>query len=706
LPFVGIGLTNEYNDDLDFFAMPSPSPGGTLLGSGSPHYDVALLDTGAAVSLLTIQADADFNMAGPYPGEPDGFRGTEEIQLGGATGFIFATISDPLGLYAGGLQGRSGTGPLVMNHNALEGQTNISLITAPAESDLPNVLGLPFVSQYATYIRNDMPQIFSLGGRTLRAPAIEFLARGSGGQGITRRAPLSLNPGASFQQPPFWLLNIENLDINNPHENPSLPTVLQGGLFLSVSVQNEGHQLTNSQFVFDTGADVTVVSEFNAALLGFDPVLDEPDFTVPVVGSGGIAEEVPGFFADSLTIPTIGGSITLSDVPIIVLDVPDPGNPSNIAPGIVGTNLFADRNLVIDPNPALGGGGVGPSLYISDPVTDQQNWMATDASSSWGMPGNWSGDALPTALSDVNVQHQSGGEQTAVLEASTAIWELNVSGEPGQKMTVAVGDGVTLTTFSGITIEPGGVVELQNGALDTLYVAIFGGTLQGSGTITTGSGPIRTQVENRGGTVSPGDAVGTMNIEGFRFTNSAGGTVAFELGGTAAGTQHDQLIVTGVATIAGTLAVTLADLGAGLFAPTAGDAFTLITATEGIGGTFDELILPSGIQWNVAYNPNSVVLSVVGPGVAGDYNANGVVDAADYIVWRNSMGDTGSGLPADGNGDEMINQDDYLVWRSNLGRTSTSGSAMTPAPVGVPEPGTRLLALLAACGLTLTGKRR
>ena len=32
----------------------------------------------------------------------------------------------------------------------------------------------------------------------------------------------------------------------------------------------------------------------------------------------------------------------------------------------------------------------------------------------------------------------------------------------------------------------------------------------------------------------------------------------------------------------------------------------------------------------------------------GDYNANGVVDAADYTVWRDSLGQTGMGLAADG----------------------------------------------------------
>ena len=55
----------------------------------------------------------------------------------------------------------------------------------------------------------------------------------------------------------------------------------------------------------------------------------------------------------------------------------------------------------------------------------------------------------------------------------------------------------------------------------------------------------------------------------------------------------------------------------------------------------------------------------------GDYNRDGSVDAADYIVWRKWLGATGvvpySGADGDGNG--RIEQADYTVWRSNFGQT-------------------------------------
>lgn len=64
------------------------------------------------------------------------------------------------------------------------------------------------------------------------------------------------------------------------------------------------------------------------------------------------------------------------------------------------------------------------------------------------------------------------------------------------------------------------------------------------------------------------------------------------------------------------------------------------------------------------------------PSLPGDYNLDGVVDAADYSVWRDALGQSVANAydGADGDGDLMIDQDDYAVWRANYGRTAA------PAP--------------------------
>ena len=71
---------------------------------------------------------------------------------------------------------------------------------------------------------------------------------------------------------------------------------------------------------------------------------------------------------------------------------------------------------------------------------------------------------------------------------------------------------------------------------------------------------------------------------------------------------------------------------------------------------------------------------------AGDYNRDGTVDAADYIVWRNSRFQfVAPGSGADGNGSGAIDDADYWMWRSNFGKSlATSGG--TAAAGTVPEP--------------------
>jgi hypothetical protein len=90
----------------------------------------------------------------------------------------------------------------------------------------------------------------------------------------------------------------------------------------------------------------------------------------------------------------------------------------------------------------------------------------------------------------------------------------------------------------------------------------------------------------------------------------------------------------------------------------------------------------------------------------GDYNGDGIVDAADYTVWRDTLGQSvANGTGADGNFDGVIDGSDYAVWQSNFGhRLSGSGSG-AGGSAAVPEPASLILALilvpLVACGRRL-----
>jgi hypothetical protein len=77
--------------------------------------------------------------------------------------------------------------------------------------------------------------------------------------------------------------------------------------------------------------------------------------------------------------------------------------------------------------------------------------------------------------------------------------------------------------------------------------------------------------------------------------------------------------------------------------------------------------------------------------LVGDYNENGSVDAADYVVWRDNN-NSSTTLPNDST-PGTVNQADYDAWRVNFGAIAPGGGAATSA--SVPEPASWLLSMLA-----------
>jgi hypothetical protein len=76
------------------------------------------------------------------------------------------------------------------------------------------------------------------------------------------------------------------------------------------------------------------------------------------------------------------------------------------------------------------------------------------------------------------------------------------------------------------------------------------------------------------------------------------------------------------------------------------------------------------------------------PDLTGDYNNNGKVDAADYVVWRHMQGTHVTPYSGgDGDGDGDVDAGDYGVWRSRFGMTSSASSAgdVTNVPAVGPE---------------------
>jgi PEP-CTERM motif len=97
------------------------------------------------------------------------------------------------------------------------------------------------------------------------------------------------------------------------------------------------------------------------------------------------------------------------------------------------------------------------------------------------------------------------------------------------------------------------------------------------------------------------------------------------------------------------------------------------------------------------------------PALAGDYNANGVVDAADYVVWRDRP--SGPGILVNDATPGTVSSADYDTWRTHFGQTGGSGAGSTlPLPPStldsaVPEPASLLLLGLALSALALGNRR-
>ncbi|TWT78437.1 Stage II sporulation protein [Posidoniimonas polymericola] len=70
------------------------------------------------------------------------------------------------------------------------------------------------------------------------------------------------------------------------------------------------------------------------------------------------------------------------------------------------------------------------------------------------------------------------------------------------------------------------------------------------------------------------------------------------------------------------------------------------------------------------------------PRFSGDYNRDGVVDAADYTTWRSLNGAVGGRIAADGNDDGVVDELDLAIWRNNY----DSGAAVSPQSDSAPEP--------------------
>jgi len=239
----------------------------------------------------------------------------------------------------------------------------------------------------------------------------------------------------------------------------------------------------------------------------------------------------------------------------------------------------------------------------------------------------------------------------------------NVSNQPTTGRIVVTAS--SQATFFGNVVNRGTIQVSAAGQVGS--TALFLGSLSGNGV--TGSGSVFLE-----GDVRPGGTIGTMAFGGDVSIGSAA-TVRMELAGATV-PQYDRIAAAASLALGGTLDVTLA---AG-FMPTVGQSFDLFDwGTR--SGVFASINLPTiaGIGWNTSQLYTTGVISVTSAtALAGDFNGDGRVDAADYTQWRDGLG-------------SAYDMDDYQDWKMHFGQSA--GAAMA-----VPEPASCAMFVVAILG--------
>lgn len=152
------------------------------------------------------------------------------------------------------------------------------------------------------------------------------------------------------------------------------------------------------------------------------------------------------------------------------------------------------------------------------------------------------------------------------------------------------------SSTAAVVVAPGSPA----GAADGSLTVTSGGTLSGSGTV------IGTLINQ--GQVQPGNSPGILSVDGD-YVQDSSATLALEIGGLLAGDEFDVLDISGTASLAGILELSLF----GGYAPAANDSFVILLADAGISGMFDAVSCSncSALEFEIVYGVDFVSLNAV-----------------------------------------------------------------------------------------------
>lgn len=369
-PLVAISVTNYKASGDETFAhiVKTQYAGSALNPPAANNYAIGIFDSGSVVDLVGYCDSEMLGVSGSYLSDYTTF-------LGGVSGMVEAPVSMPIGIFANGLGAIQADGQL--DTAQLVGHGNVAAVVGPEETCgeglvLPTVIGNGFVGFFTTSIRVDQPRRVTLGEQTYASPDVAILPQGSASAPVyPRRISMTASGYGGLVTTSSYYPDIL-INPLGPYQ-PWLPTTLStgdgaipfgGGFFGQIGViqgtPSPTNPLQTMRVLIDTGAQTCIMTPAMTANLSLPST---PDFTLDVQGIGGV-RTVNGYYIDYVKINASGGALEFSHVPFVEIDVSSPDGAE--IGGILGMNLFWNRNVVFDPS--LTGSGF---LRVSDPVLNR-----------------------------------------------------------------------------------------------------------------------------------------------------------------------------------------------------------------------------------------------------------------------------------------------------------------------------------------------
>jgi len=308
-------------------------------------------------------------------------------------------------------------------------------------------------------------------------------------------------------------------------------------------------------------------------------------------------------------------------------------------------------------------------VSVSPPLTwDNKNG---DGDSNWGTAANWVPNQLPDEFNETTI---ANGDTVLLDSAAQQAW--SVSLENG---TLHIAAGGELSVTDGIIV-----------AADC--------TLTGGGVVTT-SAPI---VVEWGGTIAPGDGVGTLSVSSIAL--QSGSALSVELGGPGLGDRLDLAGELNLAARGDTLSLTW--IPGGDSSSKFGGDYAVVSyesssgTFETVGGGSEPYSIGEAYIAGIDYETDNQVTLSLHTLLDADADLDGDVDFGDYMILEAWFGGPGDWSKGDFDFDGDIDFGDYMILEAAFGDSVPAGA------VAVPEPGTLVMLLGSLAGLAVLGWRR